>query len=99
MTDSVHNTKENEKRYYDRANKGNRTYRLTALRDGAEYRLHYEQFEKVPSLDKTVKNTKRLVFEQSYTFTSLRDVNPVFLPFKDLTDKFCAFLKENNYEI
>ncbi|ELW2866251.1 hypothetical protein QMI71_004663 [Salmonella enterica] len=87
-----------EKLYY-RANKGNRTYRLTVIQDGPEYRLHYEQFEKAPSQDKNVKNTKRLVFEQTYSFTSLRDVNPVFLPFKDLTAKFCAFLKENNYEI
>ncbi|HFD6166050.1 TPA: hypothetical protein ACF5HI_004611 [Salmonella enterica] len=99
MTDSERNTKENKKIYYDRANKGNRTYRLSVFQDDAEYQLHYEQFEKIPSQDKTVKNTKRLVFEQSYSFTSLRDVNPVFLPFKNLTDKFCAFLKENNYEI
>lgn len=94
MTDHERNTKESEKLYYDRANKGNRTYRLSVYQDGSEYRLHYEQFEK------TVKNTKRLVFEQSYSFTSLHDINPVFLPFKGLlTDKFCAFLMEKNYEI
>lgn len=85
--------------YYDRINKGNRTYRLTVFKKENSYQLLFEQFEKVPSLDEGKNNTKKKTVEQVINVDNLQDINLNMLPLRPLAIRFIQKLQESNNEI
>ncbi|HHQ6539544.1 TPA: hypothetical protein ACSTJY_004974 [Serratia fonticola] len=85
--------------YYDRINKGNRTYRLTVFKSDNSYTLLFEQFEKVPSMEVGKKNSKKKVFEQEIKIDNLKNVNVDISPLRPLAIRFIKKLQESNYDL
>lgn len=85
--------------YYDRINKGNRTYRLTVFKIDNGYKLQFEQFEKVPSMEDGKKNSKKKTFEQDIVIDNLNDIHLEMLPLRPLAIRFIEKLQESNYEL
>ncbi|EKB3332683.1 hypothetical protein ONZ27_005260 [Salmonella enterica subsp. enterica serovar Chandans] len=91
--------------YYDRLNQGSNTYRLNVYFESNNYNVSLEHFVKVPSAEPGKGNTKKMVSEQKYNYSSLKELHLNNIskiqppPFRHLMTRLFTHLQEVNYDL